>query len=216
MTAAAENSTGTPDAGGAPDGAARASADAAGTLAGAARPSWHDEACRRALALGADAAAVLEPAQVVTAEWVRAKCFWGGCTVGRCLTCPPHSPSPAQTRALLDGYAAVLALRFDARPERGDEYLTVSRRTMEVAPKLERELFLDGHYKAFALAGGRPCRREAACGTPESCDCRAQVRPGPAGCGIDVFATSANAGWPLAVIRGPGEPYHRLALVLAG
>ena len=177
---------------------------------------WQDDVCRRALALGADAAAMIAPAQVVTAEWVRAKCFWGGCSVDRCLTCPPHSPSPAQTRALLDGYETVLALRFDARPERGDEYLSVSRHTMEVALRLERELFLAGHYKAFALAGGRPCRREAACGTPERCDCRALVRPGPAGCGIDVFATSANAGWPLAVIRAPGEPYHRLALVLAG
>ena len=35
-----------------------------------------------------------------------------------------------------------------------------------------------------------------------------------AGCGIDVFATSANAGWPLRVVAAEGEPYHRYALLL--
>jgi len=137
-----------------------------------------------------------------------------GCTVGRCLTCPPYSPSPAQTRALLDEYEEILVLRFDARPARGDEYLTVSRGATEVALLLERELFLGGSFKAFAIAGGRPCNRPESCGRPQECDCRPLVRPGPAGCGIDVFTTSANVGWPLAVVRNSHDSYHRLALVL--
>ena len=168
----------------------------------------------RALELGASDAALATPDQVVTAEWVRLKCFYGGCTVGRCLTCPPHSPGPAQTRAFLDEYETILMLRFDVRPERGDEYLTVSRRATEVALQLERELFLGGHHKAFAIAGGRPCNRDEACGRPAECECRSMVRPGPAGCGIDVFTTSANVGWPLTVAQGPRDAYHRLALVL--
>jgi predicted metal-binding protein len=177
-------------------------------------PAWRDELRRRALGLGADAAAVIAPDQVVTAEWVRLKCLYGGCTVGRCLTCPPHSPAPAQMRAVLDEYEAVLALRFDAHPKRGDQYAALSHRAMDVALRLERELFLAGHHKAFAIAGGRPCARDEACGDPASCDCRELVRPGPAGCGIDVFTTSANAGWPLAVVRTPLDSYHRLSLVL--
>jgi predicted metal-binding protein len=168
----------------------------------------------RALELGAADALVTAPALVVTAEWVRVKCLYGGCHAGRCLTCPPHSPSPSQTRALLDEYESVLLLRFDVKEARDSEHLAASRRAAAVALQLERELFLAGHHKAFAIAGGRPCDLDDACGAPEACDCRASLRPGPAGCGIDVFTTCANAGWPLKVVQGTDEPYHRLALVL--
>ena len=179
-----------------------------------AQPLDAPDVCRRALELGASAAVIASPDQVITAEWVRMKCSYGGCTVGRCLTCPPYSPTPAQTRALLDEYEAILMLRFDARPERGDEYLQVSRKATDVALQMERELFLAGEHKAFALAGGRPCDRAEPCHQPEQCDFRGGLRPGPAGCGIDVFTTGANVGWPLTVVQSPDDPYYRLALVL--
>ncbi|MEI6450266.1 MAG: DUF2284 domain-containing protein, partial [Actinomycetes bacterium] len=70
----------------------------------------------RALALGASDAVVITPDKVVTAEWVRMKCLYGGCTAGRCLTCPPHSPTPGRTRALLDEYETILLLRLDVPP----------------------------------------------------------------------------------------------------
>ena len=35
---------------------------------------------------------------MVTAEWVRMKCLYGGCVTGRCLSCPPYSPEPARTQ----------------------------------------------------------------------------------------------------------------------
>jgi hypothetical protein len=43
---------------------------------------------------------------------------------------------------------------------------------------------------------------------------RVQVRRGPAGRGIDVVSTSANAGWPLAVVHRPDGPYQLFGLVL--
>ena len=168
--------------------------------------------CERALAAGATDAAVVGPAAVVTAEWVRMKCLYG-CTPGGCLNCPPHSPTPAQTRRLLDEYETILVLRFDV--DSGHmEWPASSVWVHETALRLERELFLEGHYKAFAIAGGRPCDLEEDCGTPETCASREGLRPGPVACGIDVFTTSANAGWPLQVVQAPGAPYHRYALVL--
>ena len=170
----------------------------------------------RALALerGASDAVVVTPEQVITAEWVRMKCLYGGCTAARCLTCPPLSPEPERTRRLLDGYETILLLRLDVPPAQAGEWLAWSRRKAQIALDLERELFLGGRFKAFAIAGGRPCTLEEACGRPQECDCRELVRPGPAGCGIDVFTTSRNAGWPLAVVRGTADPYHLFALVL--
>jgi predicted metal-binding protein len=170
----------------------------------------------RALALerGASDAVVVTPEQVITAEWVRMKCLYGGCTAARCLTCPPLSPEPERTRRLLDEYETILLLRLDVPPAQAGEWLAWSRRKAQIALDLERELFLGGRFKAFAIAGGRPCTLEEACGRPQECDCRELVRPGPAGCGIDVFTTSRNAGWPLAVVRGTADPYHLFALVL--
>ena len=182
-------------------------------LQGDATTAATDDLVRRALAAGATAAAVLRPQQVATAEWVRWKCLYGCDTAGRCLTCPPHSPSPQETRLLLEGYGAVLLIRFDIRPERS-EWLKSSARVLEAALRLERELFLLGHHKVFAIAGGRACDLDAACGSPETCASRERLRPGLAGCGIDVFTTSENAGWPLRVVAAEGEPYHRYALLL--
>ena len=85
---------------------------------------------------------------------------------------------------------------------------------LATALRLERELFLAGHHKVFAIAGGRSCDLDEACGSPETCGSRERLRPGLAGCGIDVFTTSANAGWPLEVVAAEGEPYHRYALIL--
>ena len=168
--------------------------------------------CSLAVDLGASDAVLVSPAQVVTAEWVRMKCLYG-CTPGRCLTCPPNSPTPQDTRRLLEEYRTILLLRFDIQPER-TAWLESGTRVLETALKLERELFLRGHYKVFAIAGGRSCDLDEACGTPDTCTHREGLRPGPVGCGIDIFSTSANAGWPLNVVHDRDEPYKRFALVL--
>jgi predicted metal-binding protein len=172
----------------------------------------HADLRARALAAGVTDAVVVGPSVVVTAEWVRMKCLWG-CTPGGCLNCPPHSPTPAQTRRLLDEYDTILLLRFDV-DSRQMEWDTSSVWVHDTTLALERELFLQGFYKAFAIAGGRSCALEEDCGRPEICATREGLRPGPVACGIDVFTTSANAGWPLGVVQAPGEPYHRYALVL--
>jgi predicted metal-binding protein len=168
--------------------------------------------CARAVELGADAATVIDTGKIVTAEWVRMKCLYG-CTPGGCLNCPPHSPTPRETRRLLDEYETILLLRFDVDSTCTD-WRASSVWVHDTALRLERELFLEGFYKVFAIAGGRPCDLEEDCGRPETCASREGLRPGPVACGIDVFTTSANAGWPLAVVQAPGEPYHRYALIL--
>jgi len=54
--------------------------------------------------LGAAEAKVISPESVITAPWVRLKCQFGCGGWGQRLTCPPHSPAPEQTRAVLDCY----------------------------------------------------------------------------------------------------------------
>ena len=168
-----------------------------------------DDLTARALAAGASAAAVLHPDQVVTAEWVRWKCLYGCDVAGRCLTCPPHSPAPDETRRLLDEYEVALLLRFDVHPERS-EWLKSASWVLRTALRLEQELFLAGHHKAFAIAGGRSCDLDAACGSPEACASRERLRPGLAGCGIDVFTTSAQRRLAAASGGGGGRAVSSL------
>ncbi len=183
------------------------------SMAGIPQRAIADALIARGLAAGAGAAAILRPDQVATAEWVRWKCLFGCGEAGRCVTGPPHSPAPEQMRRLLGEYETILLLRFDVQPDLA-QWRRPAAWVLERVLGLERELFLTGHHKAFAIVGGRSCDVDESCGAPVACTSRERLRPGPAGCGIDVFATSAAAGWHLAVVPAEGEPYHRFALLL--
>ena len=107
----------------------------------------------RARKLGADDARLVGPDDVVCAEWVRLKCQYGCDGYGACLTCPPSSPTPEQTRRILDEYTHLLLVHCRRRR-------VISRLVVE----LEREIFLDDHPKAFGWGAG-PCRLCRTCDT---------------------------------------------------
>jgi predicted metal-binding protein len=154
-----------------------------------------------ALAAGAAAAKVIDPKTVETAEWVRWKCQFGCDGFGSSLVCPPHSPMPNQTRAVLDEYT--VALLFEAG--RGEP--------KEIAVALERQFFLEGHYKAFGLGAG-PCMLCKTCAFGEGCRHAEQARPAMEACGIDVFATVRKHGFTIDVVRTRQDPQHYFGLVL--
>ena len=61
---------------------------------------------------GGDAAAIPASA-VVTAEWVRMKCYFGCQGFGRRFGCPPYSPTPKETAEVLKEFKTALLVRFD-------------------------------------------------------------------------------------------------------
>ncbi|MBC7217782.1 MAG: DUF2284 domain-containing protein [Candidatus Caldatribacterium sp.] len=133
---------------------------------------------------------LLDPREVVTGEWVRLKCQYGCDGFNLCLTCPPYSPKPSETRKILDSYHLAVLLW---QPETWQDL----RRT---CAELERELFLSGYYKAFAMPSGPcelcdPCPRTYPCRHPEL------ARPSMEACGIDVYATVRKLGFPIEVVR---------------
>ena len=91
--------------------------------------------------LGAAQAKVIATASVVTATWVRLKCQFGCGGYGQHLTCPPYSPTPEQTRAMLGEYGIALLVHAP-----GDGHWESIKR---IVSDLEREVFLAGFYKAF-------------------------------------------------------------------
>jgi len=147
--------------------------------------------------------ACVSPADVVTAEWVRMKCQFGCGGYGMCLTCPPHSPTPSQTRRMLDEYETGFLTWW------GHDH----RDRRELAD-IERGAFLLGHYRAFMMASGpcslcRPCPMERPCRYPYA------ARPAMEACGVDVYETAHRAGFPLRVVtcRDDKPNFYSLLLV---
>ncbi len=163
-----------------------------------------DRWAQRAVELGAAEAKVVSPASVVTANWVRLKCQYGCGGYGLRLTCPPYSPTPQQTRAMLEEYHTAVLVHSP-----GDGKWTSIK---EVVADLEREVFLAGHYKAFAFGSG-PCALCDTCNL-QHCDHASLARPAMEAAGIDVYATARAAGFPIAVVTDHDCPQNYYGLVL--
>jgi predicted metal-binding protein len=163
-----------------------------------------DKYAQRALAAGARDAKLIPTDTVITGHWVRLKCQYGCGGYGQCLTCPPYSPPPDTTAEMLREYGTALLVHGDGHA-----------RIRELLPKLERRAFLDGYYKAFAMAAG-PCDLCRLCPVEEQ-ECRhpEAARPAMEACGIDVFATARQNGFPAEVVKNSGcqQNYYGLLLL---
>ena len=137
--------------------------------------------------LGAKQAKVISAKTIVVAEWVRLKCKFGCGGYGQCLTCPPYSPTPDETRRALGYYKYALLVH-------GNEYTDIHG----IIPILEREIFLDGYFKAFGMGSG-PCELCDKCA--KSCRHPDKTRPALEACGIDVFTTVRSNGFPIKVLK---------------
>jgi predicted metal-binding protein len=79
--------------------------------------------------------------------------------------------------------------------------------------KLEIEIFLDGYYKAWSLVSG-PCRLCEECDLSTPCRHGLEARPSMEACGIDVFKTARDNGFPIEVLRTREEERDIFGLIL--
>lgn len=162
---------------------------------------------------GATAAKVIRPAAVVTAPWVRWKCQFGCRGFGGSHCCPPHTPTDAETRRLLDSYRRALLFHLEAphRPGRGKRFQEYFASLVE----LEGTVFKDGYYKALVLLAG-PCPLCAECARTrgERCALGDRARPSMEACGINVFQTARDHGFPIQTLREKTETQNIYSLLL--
>ncbi|MBA4417117.1 MAG: hypothetical protein C0392_04290 [Syntrophus sp. (in: bacteria)] len=157
---------------------------------------------------GIDHALLVKTSKIYTAPWVRIKCTFGCRGYGKSLCCPPRTPSPDEMRKVLDSYAyAILLHRIWRKGYKDVDKLN------ETAVDLERTLFLDGYYKAWALGSG-PCSRCETCNTDGLCINPQKARPSMEACGIDVFGTVRECGLPIHVVKDHSEERDMYCLVL--
>ena len=154
------------------------------------------------LSHGAEGVRKINPRQVPTAEWVRLKCQFGCGGYEQCLTCPPYAPTPDQTRKLLDGYSTGFLIYWGH--EAGGR---------KALAEIERLVFLKGWHKAFAMGAG-PCELCHECNLEGPCNHPSQARPAMEACGIDVFQTAREAGFPIQVVSCPEDTPNFYSLLL--
>ena len=160
--------------------------------------------------VGGDAVRIA-PSDVITAHWVRQKCYFGCAGFGKRFACPPNSPTPDETRRVLDEFSTALLIRFD-----GDLFSAVpdplrvashemTRFVQKTIVDLEDMAFHDGFYKVLAYSGHQ-CKWCGSCAAKEGgaelkdCRHREKARPSMEAAGIDVYGTCKNAGWDLRVM----------------
>lgn len=163
--------------------------------------------CKKALELGIDGVKVIDPRSIVTAEWVRMKCQFGCPGFGTSLCCPPHTPTPDVTRKVIDSYEKAILLH--RRLKKGER----SKGFNETVVRLEIEIFLDGYYKAWSMGSG-PCRLCKECDPNGFCKYGYESRPSMEACGIDVFKTARNNGFPIEVVRTHEEERNIYGVIL--
>ena len=144
---------------------------------------------KKALELGVRDCKVIMASSIKTAGWVRFKCQYGCEGFGECLTCPPYSPTLENTRDALGSYKKAMLIHGDNKTKNFSEILF----------QLEREVFLSGFYKVFAMGAG-PCRLCKSC-NKKKCRFPRKARPSMEACGIDVYETVRNNGFHLEVLK---------------
>jgi predicted metal-binding protein len=153
-------------------------------------------------------AMAIRTSEVFTAPWVRMKCQFGCAGYGKTLCCPPHTPTPDEMRKILDSYIHALLLHIHWKKD----YKKVSRFNDTIVD-LERTIFLDGYYKAWAVGSG-PCDRCTECNLFDGCRNTDKARPSMESCGIDVFKTAREHGLPIHVVRSHSQERDIYGLVL--
>jgi len=138
----------------------------------------------RAVKLGARESKVIEVKTIKTAAWVRYKCQFGCSGFGESLTCPPYSPTPNETRKILNSFKKAILIHCQS-----GSHVDISK----IVIQIEKEAFLAGYYKALGMGAG-PCRLCRECNLKGECRNREEARPSMESCGIDVFSTVRNNG----------------------
>ena len=151
---------------------------------------------------------IISPSKVVTAAWVRMKCEFGCAGFGKRHCCPPRTPTPEQTRAVLDCYSYAMLLH--RRTSKDFEQMAPFN---DEVTELEIAIFLDGFYKAFSMGSG-PCLRCTTCNIAGDCVHPFKKRPSMEACGIDVYATAHAHGLPISVVKTRTEEKNIYGLIL--
>ncbi len=156
----------------------------------------------------------IDPKQMITGHWVRAKCTFGCPRFGLKACCPPEVPAVEECRSLFKEYRAGLFFHLSQEFEDPQMRFSWTRNVNKSVLAFEREIFLAGYHKAFVFTPG-PCNICGEC-KPNKRECRnpSVARPTLEAYGVDVFTTARKFGYPIQVLKNYQEETNRYGLLL--
>jgi len=156
----------------------------------------------------------IKPDDVVVEQWVRMKCMFGCKDFGGCAACPPNTPSVPECERLFSEYDQIAMFHFAGTVDEPEDRHAWTRKINGRLLKLERDVFLAGHHKAFVLFVD-PCNFCDEC-VPDKNDCEhpMNARPSPEGMAVDVFTTARNCGYDIKVLAEYTEEMNRFGMLL--
>lgn len=158
----------------------------------------------------------LDPAGILVAEWVRIKCQFGCPHFGKVAACPPNTPGVETCRRFFSEYRHALIFHFQVAEAETSARHAWSARTNQALVALERDVFLAGCPKAFALFTDA-CHLCDECAAERS-DCKqpALARPSATGLAVDVFGTALGLGYSIEVLAAPDCTVDYFAFLMVG
>lgn len=156
----------------------------------------------------------IDPSKIVVAHWVRMKCMYGCPYYGKNASCPPNVPTVSECQEFFKEYQNAVVFHFPKKEEFEGERHEYIKEIDARLSKLEREVFLSGHVKAFLLFIDACSLCEECTGLRNECKQPKRARPTPEAMGIDVFSTVREIGYPIEVLKDKTEKMNRYAFLL--
>lgn len=157
---------------------------------------------------------LIDPVEIVVAQWVRMKCMFGCGDYGKNACCPPNVPSVAECERFFKEYKTAAIFRFEKQVEKPEDRHEWTKQVNAGLLQLERAVFLAGYEKVFLLFMDG-CSFCAECvKVRESCKNPRQARPTGEALAIDVYTTVRKIGYPIQVCADYSHPMNRYAFLL--
>lgn len=156
----------------------------------------------------------IDPKQIVVSQWVRMKCTFGCGEFARNASCPPYLPTVSECERFFREYSSAVVFHFQKQVARPEDRHAWSRTVNLDLLKVEREVFLAGHERAFLLFMDSCCICEECSGDRETCRVPRSSRPAPEAMAVDVFSTVRQLGFPIDVKTEYSQPMDRYAFLM--
>jgi predicted metal-binding protein len=156
----------------------------------------------------------IDPQEIIVSHWVRMKCIFGCRDYGKTATCPPNVPSVSECEKFFKEYSQAVIFHFEKRVARPEDRFAWTRKVDLKLLKLEREVFLSGHEKAFLLFLDS-CNICPECtGKRELCKEPQLARPTSDALAVDVYSTVRKIGYSIEVLDDYKRAMNRYAFLL--
>jgi predicted metal-binding protein len=156
----------------------------------------------------------IDPQDIVIGHWVRMKCMFGCGDYGVNASCPPNVPSIYECRRFFNEYKTAVIFHFAKAVDKPEERFEWTREVNQGLVALERDIFLSGYQKAFALVIDSCTMCEECTGGRENCTNPRMARPTPEAMGVDVYTTVQKFDYPIRVLSDYSKKMNRYAFLL--